>query len=411
MTLAPEGNKTGLQRFSSRYGTAVGITAAVILIKLQSPAIGQHAPFFLGSLTVVLSSLCGGFGPGLLSSALVTVAFGYLFMPPPYSFKVGVEGILGLNVFALEAAVISWLVAGRARSEEAVNRLNADLDRRVRERTAQLEVANRELEAFSYSVSHDLRQPLGVIGGYGHLLLEQRGEVLGETGRDYLERVLAMTARMSKSIEDMLQFSIAQRAALQRQRLDLSLMSEAIVAELRQLEPNREVSVTIASGLTALADQGLVRVVLQNLIENAWKFTKRQPRPYIEIGMVERAGNDMYFTRDNGAGFRMEDASKLFDAFQRLHDAREFPGTGIGLATVRRIVERHGGRIWAEGALGRGATFYFTLGEATRATPDATSETDPGVSESPPGSARLAGAEPPAGSCGPSQPIPIRRAG
>jgi light-regulated signal transduction histidine kinase (bacteriophytochrome) len=222
-------------------------------------------------------------------------------------------------------------------------------------------MANKEMETFSYSVSHDLRNPLGVVDGYSEALLTAYGDKLDQKGRDCLQRVRAVTAQMAQLIDDLLQFSIALRAELRRDAVDLSALAETVVAELRQMDPGRQVTIAVVPGLTAAGDRGLLRVVLRNLLGNAWKFTRTQPQPRIDLGAAQQDGTLAYFVRDNGVGFDMARADKLFGAFQRLHDPREFPGTGVGLATVQRIVQRHGGRVWAEAAVGKGATFYFTL--------------------------------------------------
>lgn len=231
----------------------------------------------------------------------------------------------------------------------------------IRRRTADLEAANKELESFSYSVSHDLRNPLGVIEGFGELLLEEYGSTLDDTAKSYIQRMRAVAAEMGQLIRDLLHFSLAQRSELQHEPVDLSAIADEIVEELRESEPDRQVTVVIARGLQATGDRGLLHVVLRNLIGNAWKFTGKQPAARIEVGSLSQDGRPVYYVRDNGIGFKPEDAAKVFGAFHRLPAAHEFPGTGIGLATVQRIIQRHGGRTWAEAAIGCGATFCFTL--------------------------------------------------
>jgi len=222
--------------------------------------------------------------------------------------------------------------------------------------------ANRELESFSYSVSHDLRAPLRSIDGFSQALVEDIGEELPDAARSHLDRIRHATRRMGRLIDDLMALSKVGRAEMSRERVDLSEVAEQVVAELRRQQPARQIAVTIAPGLTARADAPLVRLALQNLIENAWKFTSRRDGSTIEIGQ-SRDGErgPAFFVRDNGAGFDPEYAHKLFGPFQRLHAVSEFPGTGIGLATVQRIVHRHGGRVWAEGQINGGACFYFTL--------------------------------------------------
>jgi DNA-binding response OmpR family regulator len=234
----------------------------------------------------------------------------------------------------------------------------------------ELERANGELEAFSYSVSHDLRAPLRSIDGFSLALLEDYAPLLDHTGRDYLTRVRTAAQRMSDLIDDLLELSRVGRTELSRDRARISDIARGVAEELQRREPERTVNFAIHDGLVIDADSRLLRVVLDNLIGNAWKFTSKTAQARIEFDVEVREDEPVYFVRDNGAGFNMTSAAKLFGPFQRLHADTDFPGTGIGLATVRRIVERHGGRVWAEGAVGRGATVFFTIPRASR-TPSA----------------------------------------
>ncbi len=252
-------------------------------------------------------------------------------------------------------------VTERQRAEAQIRQLNAELEARVRQRTAQLERLNAELESFSYSVSHDLRAPLRAIHGFSGLLAQQVGAALDAQGRHYLERVQDAAARMGRLIDDLLELSRVTRAPVRPEAIDLSRLATQVADELRAGEPRRAVEVTVAPGLAARGDPALLRAVLQNLMENAWKFTRLRADARIAVGANRDAGEPAFYVRDNGAGFDMSYAGKLFGAFQRLHSEEQFPGTGIGLATVKRIVERHGGRVWAEGEPGAGATFFFTL--------------------------------------------------
>ncbi len=238
-----------------------------------------------------------------------------------------------------------------------LDELNTDL----RARTQQLEAANRELEAFSYSVSHDLRAPLRAIDGFSQALEEDAADRLDEAGLDALRRVRAAARRMGILIDELLNLSRISRMELRREAIDLAELAAGVVDDLRQRDPARVVTVRVAERLPARADPRLLRIALQNLVDNAWKYTGKTADPAIEIGATERSRGREYFVRDNGAGFDMRYADKLFGAFQRLHTDREFEGTGVGLATVQRIVHRHGGRIRAEGDVGKGATFSFTL--------------------------------------------------
>ena len=225
-----------------------------------------------------------------------------------------------------------------------------------------LEQKNRELETFSYTVSHDLRAPLRRIESFGRAIAETQLDRLNQEGQRYLARIRSSSQEMAQLIDDVLYLSRVTRAELRRQDVDLSMLAQAIVDRLRESEPDRAVDVRIRPGLSAVGDGQLLRIALENLFENAWKFTARQPDWSIQVGLTHLPGEPAYFVRDNGAGFDMTYADRLFAPFQRLHLASEFPGTGVGLATVQRIVYRHGGRIWAEGSVGQGATFHFTLG-------------------------------------------------
>lgn len=227
--------------------------------------------------------------------------------------------------------------------------------------TMELEVANKELEAFSYSVSHDLRAPLRSIEGFSEFLLEDYADKLDAQGKDYLQRVCEATERMSELIDDLLSLSRVTRMEMRRETVDLSVLVQSIADNLQHTTFVRQVEFVIAEGLIVNGDRRLLRIVLENLLGNAWKFTGKLPQARIEIGVTQDEGQQAYFVLDNGAGFDMAYADKLFGAFQRLHSMTEFPGTGIGLATVQRIIHRHGGRVWAKGAIGQGAAFYFTL--------------------------------------------------
>lgn len=236
------------------------------------------------------------------------------------------------------------------------------MEAEIKDRSIQLEAANKELEAFSYSVSHDLRAPLRSIDGFSQALLEDYTDKLDAEGKDHLQRVRAAAQRMGQLIDDLLNLSRVTRSEMHREPVDLSALVRTIVADLRKREPDRQVILVIAEGLVVKGDANLLRLVLENLLSNAWKFTGHRACARIEFGVIQRNGIPTYFVRDDGVGFDMAYVGKLFGAFQRLHDRSQFQGTGIGLVTVQRIIHRHGGHIWAEAAVEQGATFYFTVG-------------------------------------------------
>ena len=252
-------------------------------------------------------------------------------------------------------------ITGRRNAEQAVIDLNADLERRVVERTAELEAANNELEAFDYSIAHDLRSPLARIRGFGAALLKDNVDKLDAQSVDYLQRMIRSAESMEELVSALLALSMTSRQELVRREVDVSAKVVFAFEALRKAQPERQVELVLAPGLRARADPVLLRAVIENLVGNAWKFTSGRERARIEVGEVPLDGRHAFFVRDNGAGFDATYADKLFAPLQRLHTKGEFPGSGIGLATVRRIILRHGGRIWAEGAVDQGATFYFTL--------------------------------------------------
>jgi len=296
----------------------------------------------------------------MLGDAAERLAEGDLSARSHLSARGDVIGALGRE-FDHMAEEIERHVRDLEHTQRELSSLNTELESRVRRRTAELEATNRELEAFNYSVSHDLRAPLRAIDGFSQALLEDYADHFDEEGREHLHRVKAAANRMGELIDSLLTLSRLSRCDMVTHQVDLSAIAADVVHSLRREQPDRSVDVTIPPSLIAECDPVLIRSVLENLLGNAWKFTGRTADARIEVGSEVVDGEPAYFVRDNGAGFDMAYSNKLFGAFQRLHGQSEFPGVGVGLATVSRIIWRHGGRVWAHGEPGMGATFYFTL--------------------------------------------------
>lgn len=335
-----------------------------------------------------------------ISAASLPLGATIINRPPPfYELHKGIfwGGIVALIILATFVVALSWAIFRRKQVEGEIRRLNTELEERVQRRTTQLEVANaalqqeiscrqqaqeeisglnadllrqktaletinKELESFSYSVSHDLRAPLRHIASFSTILLQDYGDRLDAEGRNLIERTVAGCKRMARLIDELLALARISRAAPRFERVDLSAMADQILNEFREEDADRRVQFTVASGMTLWCDPTLMQVVMENLLGNAWKYTKYTAHAQITVGSRRDGGKTVYFVSDNGAGFDMRYADKLFGAFQRLHSAAEYDGTGVGLATVQRIIHRHGGSIWAESELGKGATFYFSLG-------------------------------------------------
>ena len=314
--------------------------------------------------------------------ALIYVAFGVLWIFFTDRLLVWLhlspELILRLQtakgwLFVIGSAILLYVVLRRyqrrggdamaalIKSRNEVRSANADLERRVTERTRQLEAANRELEAFAYAVSHDLRAPLRSMSGFSQILQETAPAGLDEKSRHYLQRIHDASMRMSGLIEDLLNLSRIGRSELTARPISLSQVAAEAAAAIRERHPKRDVQLDVAQGLEVNADPRLLRIALENLLSNAWKYTARASQASVSVGMQTGEHGPVYFVRDNGVGFDMKYADKLFVPFQRLHPETEFPGSGIGLVTVQRIIARHGGRIWADAKPDEGATFYFTL--------------------------------------------------
>ncbi len=366
---------------------ATATVLTLLLWRFEASALPRIAPFlFLAA--ILICSWSGGYVSGVTSIVFAT-AIGNLLTKrdptqiDPYRLALilllsgavswiadhrrKVEAALRLGVeqktAELKAAVenLEREVRERKAAEDEVRRLNHLLELRVDERTRQLEVSNQELESFSYSVSHDLRAPLRSIDGFSRILLTNCFEKLNEEERALFQRILAATGRMNELIDDLLNLARVSRTAMHTSLVDLSAVATSIAHELSREHSESRIEFVIQPEMTAVGDSGLIDVVLHNLLENAWKFSVQSPSPCVEFGATMVNGERVLFVRDNGAGFDPAYKNKLFSPFQRLHRQDEFPGTGIGLATVSRIVHRHGGWITAESQLGKGATFFFTL--------------------------------------------------
>jgi signal transduction histidine kinase len=352
-----------------------GARIGTVLIRAETGEIRDRIVQYAGIVAIVLLGSLGAAQlishrlHGAIAGPILHLAHTASIVSTQQDYSVRATVVGGDEIGKLVVTFNEMLAQIQAQDAE-LRESQSSLERRVEERTQELETrsaelaaANKELEAFCYSVSHDLRAPLRGIDGFSRTLLDDyAGKTLDEQGSHYLRRVRANTQRMGELIDDLLHLSRLTRADLVRTRVDMTAVAKRVGAELASRDPGRQVDFVVEEGLVADADAHLVPVVFENLLGNAWKFSGKRADARVEVGRRPNGGEDVFFVRDNGAGFDMQYADKLFGVFQRLHGAAEFEGTGIGLATVQRVVLRHGGRIWAESAPGRGASFYFTLG-------------------------------------------------
>ncbi|MBE0598930.1 MAG: PAS domain-containing sensor histidine kinase [Desulfuromonadales bacterium] len=329
---------------------SINLTAAGLLGMERSQLIGRRFGLFVGS-----SSILSFIGEAMASPGKITCEM-TLRESSEKPRIIRVEALACTAALECQVAIID--ITERKRIQEEIRQLNAKLERRAYE----LEIANEDLEAFNYTVSHDLRSPLTIINGYCQMVQRLCGSRLDEECRGFLQEIEQGIKRMNGLIGTLLNFSSLTRSELRPESVDLSEMAKKVALELGKEQPERRVTFSIAPGVRVQGDPKLLRVVLENLFGNAWKYTGQMEDAVIEFGVTEAAGRNLYFVRDNGPGFDSAHADLLFKAFQRLPGGEEVKGFGVGLATVQRIVQLHGGRTWAEGELGKGATFFFTLG-------------------------------------------------
>jgi K+-sensing histidine kinase KdpD len=365
-----------------RYGFSVVCVAVALGAALAFQYYdfrGAELPFF--DLAIVVITWFAGVGPSVLAVILSTACFNYFFTEPFYSFTVSSEDLSSFFLFTAWAAIIAWFVTvrrriesdlrdtrdhlqaeveQRKRREDEIRRLNNELITRARD----LQTSNNELESFAYSVSHDLRAPLRHVVGYSELLQRQASSLFDEKSRRYVETILGSAKRMGNLIDDLLAFSRIGRAETKTTLVSLDQLVKEVIAEIGQDTMGRDIVWKVNPLPVCYGDRSMLRLVIVNLLSNAVKFTRMRAQAEIEIGSVDRGDEVEVSVRDNGAGFDMQYVNKLFGVFQRLHLPEEFEGTGIGLATVRRIIHRHGGEVRAEGGVDQGATLYFSLPKA-----------------------------------------------
>jgi signal transduction histidine kinase len=365
---------TGLLRWRplQRYSLAVLSVAVALGAALLVDHIGFRdatVPLFICASAI--SSWCGGQGPAVLAVVLCSLAFDYFFVPPLYTLYIAAAELPYFVIFASFALIVSWFARIRRRVEKDLRNTRDELEslnHELAKRSAALEASNKELEAFAYSISHDLRAPLRHVAGFAELLRSSAAPFLNEKSTRYLTVVLEEANRMGSLIDDLLAFSRIGRAEAHYSAISLQQIVQEAVTEARQDAEGRNIVWRVEALPEWYGDRSMLRLVVINLISNAVKFTRTRSQPEIEIGCSERKNDHVVlFVRDNGVGFDMKYSNKLFGVFQRLHSQEVFEGTGIGLATVQRIVHRHGGRVWAEGKVEGGATFYFSLSKLTGA--------------------------------------------
>lgn len=357
-----------------RYMVAVvAIVLAVLLRAAFQPIFGFNQTFLFSTLAIIALAIYVGLGPALLGLALSVIINVPLFMSPWHSWKLLGDEVVSVISYTLVAMVIINLAhrQRKARDEaqqsaDEVLRLNYELEERVAARTSELKEANQELAGMTYSIAHDMRQYLRGINVAAYTVVEDNQERLDEDGRASLQSLRRNARQANDLVEGLLEFSRLGKNELRRSTVNVNELCEGIRSLLQKNEKGLPVHLKVDAELTAFADQHLLEIVLQNLMENAVKYRKKGTEPRLEIGQTSADGGQVYFVKDDGIGFDMKYLDHIFLPFERLHRAVEYPGTGIGLASVKKIIEKHGGRIWAESAPGEGSTFFFTLSQATK---------------------------------------------
>jgi light-regulated signal transduction histidine kinase (bacteriophytochrome) len=359
-----------------RYGAAILTVAAALGLALLLDRYGVHDvefPLFL--FAIALNVWFGGVGPGVITLILSATAFNYFFTEPFYSFYIARTDVPFYLSFILFAALLTWFSAVRRRVERDLRQSRDELENEVRQRralneelgkrSAELQAINKELEAFAYSVSHDLRAPIRHIAGFTELLQKNSAAVLDERSQRHTTMILEAAKKMGNLIDDLLAFSRIGRAEAHKTMVSLQQLVQEAQSEVAQETDGRDINWKVGELPACYGDRSMLRLALINLIANAVKFTRTRPQAEIEIASATQSPDQIVvFVRDNGVGFDMKYVNKLFGVFQRLHAPEAFEGTGIGLATVQRIIHRHGGKVWAEGLVDGGATFYFSLSQA-----------------------------------------------
>jgi signal transduction histidine kinase len=361
------------ERIIFRYGLAVGSVVAATALGLLADRYNLHESVFtIYLVAVALTSWYAGAWPAVIAFAVGELAFDYFFTPPLYSLIITREDLAYFPVFAAFSGLLIWFGVVRRRVEGALRQsrdlLEAEVEQRqalnveLEKRSDELQATNKELEAFAYSVSHDLRAPVRHIAGFTELLQKHAERVLDDKSRHYIGMILDSAKRMGNLVDDLLAFSRIGRAEAQKTTIRLEQLVKAVIGETAPDTEGRKISWRIGALPICYGDPSLLRLVFSNLVANAVKFTRTRPQAEIEIGSLNHTpGEAVVFVKDNGVGFDMKYEDKLFGVFQRLHSQEAFEGTGIGLATVQRIIHRHGGRVWAEASVDNGATFFVAL--------------------------------------------------